>query len=225
VSRARLSCLVLSLAGCADVLDLQDATLDPSLSQGGTNAIPIGGSGEGGAGGASGAALCASYCATVDTNCSGAFAVYGSLETCLAVCAALPAGEPGDQSGNTIHCRLRSAENAAAEPAYYCALAGPGGNGVCGTNCEGLCALTEAICVDDDAQWPSRAACLGECAELTDLGTYSIDSDAGMYAGDHVQCRLFHASASALADPAIHCDHAGGTPPCAPEPIGGGGDN
>jgi hypothetical protein len=92
---------------------------------------------------------------------------------------------------------------------------------VCGSNCEGLCKLTEAVCVGDDAQWPDTPTCSSECAALADLETYSVDPAAAMYAGDHVQCRLFHASASALADPDAHCAHAGGTPPCAPEPEGG----
>ncbi|MBL8739798.1 MAG: hypothetical protein JNK04_01855 [Myxococcales bacterium] len=211
--------LLLTVA-CAEVIDLQEAELDPALAQGGAPGGDRGGGGDGGAGLVD-AALCATYCDAVQTSCTGAFAVYGSRDACLAVCAALPAGEPGDVAGNTIQCRLASAASAAAEPAYYCASAGPSGNGVCGSSCDALCSISEAVCTGDAAQWSSTSACMADCADLADLETYSVDPAAAMYAGDHVQCRIFHASASALADPHVHCAHAGGEPPCAPEPIGG----
>jgi hypothetical protein len=156
-------------------------------------------------------------------SCTAAFAVYSTRDACLAVCAHLPAGEDGDQSGNSIQCRKRSAELAPTEPSFYCPAAGPGGNGICGNNCDGLCALATAVCTGASAQWPDLETCLNDCATLPDLGTYSTDSSFEMYEGPHVQCRLVHASSAATADTDAHCKHVGGAPPCVDVGEGGGG--
>lgn len=233
-----------STLACGEVLGLEEAALDPNLqstSDGGAGAGSnagaenSGGSGgddeiggnNTGAGNTGGAPpvmpVCETYCATVMQNCTGAFAVYGSLETCQAVCPTLPEGKLGDDRGNTVHCRLGVAQSAAAEPSYYCESAGPAGNGECGSNCQALCTIAKAVCFKANAQWDFDADCHRECTALGDLDTYTVDPAAGMYAGDHVQCRLFHVSASALADADVHCGHVGGMPPCTPPPVGGGG--
>jgi hypothetical protein len=194
-----------TIAGCAQLIDLQDAEVDPALE-----------SEEYGASSASGAASpeCEAYCASVMSNCVDAFAVYKTADVCLHVCAALPAGSDGDEVGNSVACRKRSAELAPAEPGYYCPAAGPGGNGLCGTNCEGLCALEAAACTGENDAWGSAEACLADCAAVPDLGTYSVAADANMYSGNHVQCRLSHASSAAVADADAHCRHAAGDKPC-----------
>jgi hypothetical protein len=130
------------------------------------------------------------------SHCTGAFAVYSTEESCRAVCATLPPGAPGDQTGDTAHCRLGNAASALAEPSYYCPLSAP-------------------VCTGEDAPWPTFEACVTECAALPDLGTYTVDGEAGLYAGPHVQCRLFHLAVAAVEDAAAHCPHVGGAPPCA----------
>ncbi len=198
---------LLPVSACADLLDIQDAEVDPTLEAATTGAS----SGTG----VDASPLCAGYCDVVMANCQDELMVYKTAEVCLAVCAALPAGTRGDASGNSIECRRRSAELAPAEPGYYCPIAGPSGNGGCGSDCAALCALTTAVCVGDDAQWPSVEDCLTECATVPDLGTYSVSDQANMYVGNHVQCRISHAGAAALADPDKHCRHAAGSAPCA----------
>jgi hypothetical protein len=149
----------------------------------------------------------------VITECTGEFAVYVRLENCLAVCKALPVGAPDDTTGNSVYCRLRAARSAATELPFYCPAAGPGGNGVCGTNCEGLCQLADQLCDGPNQQFADAAACFRECLALSDLGGFTTSSTASQYMGPHVQCRLFHASNAAL-DPNAHCAHVGGSRPC-----------
>jgi hypothetical protein len=167
----------------------------------------------GGAGSSAGElGVCAQYCSAVQSNCTGSFAVYTSAAACLAVCAELPEGTLGDRNANTVHCRLRAAVAALDEVPHYCPIAGPGGGGVCGTNCESLCQLKQAICADFSAQ--SEAACQNECKALADLGSYSTALEHEHYTGAHVQCRLYHLSAAASDDPERHCLHAEGAAPC-----------
>ena len=156
--------------------------------------------------------LCEQYCTTVMANCTAAFSVYTSYETCLNVCAALPEGSVGDRSGNSVHCRLNAARSARDEVPHYCPVAGPGGNGVCGSNCEGLCELRSRVC----SQFGSGdvEACESSCEQVQDLGNYSTDLDVGQYSGPHVQCRLYHVSAATVADAEKHCTHADGAAPC-----------
>jgi hypothetical protein len=160
--------------------------------------------------------LCEAYCATVTTNCSGGHAQYADLGTCLSVCAALPAGELGDSDVNTVHCRLAEAKKAAGgEPDFYCPFAGPGGGGGCGDDCEGYCSLMMSLCTSENTgglyYFQNAGVCKQTCKDLpVDVAPYNPSLHS---AGNHLQCRLFHAC-SAIADPDYHCGHALGEPPC-----------
>jgi len=218
----------LSFVGCRQIIGIEGAEVDPSLSGASSgaaqqaSAVSTAGAGgavieeSAGAGGdkvqASTASACEQYCTAVTSNCTGAFAVYASFDTCLSVCVNLPPGEPGDRNVNSVQCRLHAALLAGDEVSHYCPIAGPGGNGECGTNCQGLCSLRAQIC----AQYADVAvdACLSSCAKLDDLGTYSTDPTLGQYRGPHVQCRLYHVSAAAVDDAQQHCSHADGAAPC-----------
>jgi hypothetical protein len=173
---------------------------------------------EGGAGGepSQEPTLCDDYCDAVLENCTESFAVYTSRDACLAVCAGLPPGAPGDRDVNTVQCRLRAARLAKDELPHYCPISGPGGNGSCGSNCESMCGLREQVCAEyKTSELPT---CLTECAKLDDLQTYSTyiepGQGQGQTAGPHVQCRLYHLSAAAIDDPEQHCMHADGIGPC-----------
>jgi hypothetical protein len=216
----------LGFVSCRQIIGIEGAELDPSLagaSSGATqqaSAVSTAGAGaaaieeSAGAGGDNGhsASTCEQYCSAVTSNCTGAFAVYASFDTCLSVCVNLPPGEPDDRNVNSVQCRLHAALLAGDEVSHYCPIAGPGGNGECGTNCQGLCSLRTQIC----AQYADVAmdACLSSCATLDDLGTYSTDPTLGQYRGAHVQCRLYHVSAAAVDDAQQHCSHADGAAPC-----------
>lgn len=155
---------------------------------------------------------CEQYCQAVLANCTGGFAVYTSYSACLAVCAALPQGVPGARSGNSVACRLRAAQVAPDEVPHYCPIAGPGGNGVCGSNCESLCQLRDVVCAEYTTS--DNAACMASCAKLEDRGYYSTDLSVDQYEGAHVQCRLYHVSAAAADDAEQHCVHVDGALPC-----------
>jgi hypothetical protein len=205
---------------CEQVLGLEEAHVDPTFPGSGneTKNDPgwLGDSGAGAAGmdgSGSVPTLCERYCDTVMANCGGDFAVYASRENCLSVCAHLPEGTEGDASGNTVHCRLRAAELAPSEVPYYCPVAGPGGNSVCGSNCSGFCALVVSICTGENEVWTSTESCLWACSQLSDEGSYTTSLAAEYYQGSHLQCRLYHVAAAA-DEPSVHCVHAAGGPPC-----------
>ena len=147
-------------------------------------------------------------------NCKPPFAVYTSLEACLAVCQVLPAGDPDAQIGNNVACRLRNAQlaNTTGEPDIHCPVAGPGGLGTCGSNCEGYCVIVSQVCsAGFSLQFESLVDCNRQCEALTDSGAFDVTQKAGNTVG----CRLWHSSAASL-DPGTHCPHALGAPPCAP---------
>jgi hypothetical protein len=185
-----------------------------SAGTGETGGLPgTGGSAGTAAGGSSGQdasapTLCERYCTTVMTNCTEANAVYASEITCLAVCAKLAEGSPGDETGDTVECRITQAVLAetTGEPGFSCPAAGPGGNGVCGSNCEAYCELMDAIC-------PSfiDASCLDVCEAVPDNGAFNVS----IQGGNTIQCRFYHVSA-ATQSPAFHCPHAAGEAICVP---------
>jgi hypothetical protein len=181
--------LLLLVCGCDRVLAIEEATVDPQLT---SSQDP-----------------CDAYCDAVLDNCSGKDAVYSTRDVCLGVCQNLPRGEPGATSGNSLACRQHAAELASAEADFYCPIAGPGGNGICGDDCESLCQLVDAVCSD----FGDTSSCLDECGALQDLGTFSVDPAADQGHGGHVQCRLYHVSVATL-EPDRHCTHALGAGPC-----------
>jgi hypothetical protein len=192
--------LGLGAAGCSKLAGIEDAQLDPALADGAT-------------GPGTTATVCTNYCSAVMEYCTGAFAVYGSQAACLAVCAHLPLGSPGDTIGNSAYCRLQNAELAGetGEPNVHCPAAAPGASGVCGSNCEGYCVLMQQICsVRFSQAYQGLVDCQAQCDALPTLGAFDLTQSSG----NSVNCRLWHVSAAAL-DPGAHCGHAAGDPPCA----------
>lgn len=187
----------------------------PAASDGSAGSTAAGPASSGGASGESNAAgtLCAQYCSTVAATCGGDNQQYASETACLAVCSALEPGTEGDKVGNSVQCRLTRAELAATtgEPSNYCFSAGPGGAGVCGSDCEGFCTVMSATCT----QLGSVAQCLESCSAVPDLSLPPQNEryNTTLQAGDSLQCRLFHVSAASI-DPSGHCAHAAGMPPC-----------
>ena len=179
-------CLV---AACSGVLGIEERTFDADAAAGGLS--------------------CASYCDTAMAACTGAHQLYASNEVCLAVCAKLPLGTVDDATGNTVGCRLTHAKKAAdLGPDGVddnCPGAGPGGGGVCGSDCEGYCALMPSICPDVFEDQPS---CLTACEGVPSVGFYSILAPNE----DSIQCRLYHLTSASLDN--THCAHADGTVKC-----------
>lgn len=222
------------LAACARLLGIEDAVCAPELdaecpdpapgrasAQPGVNADGATEAIDGGrdvadagvSGSSPSTASCARYCSIVNGSCTGPDQQYASDAACLAVCGALPWGGASDSSGNTVQCRLVRAELASTtgEPSDYCYAAGPGGGGVCGSNCEGYCALMTATC----SELGSVRECLEACAAVPDLtrGPSMRPAATMLQSGNTLQCRLFHVSAATL-DPSGHCPHAAGLEAC-----------
>ncbi|WP_437959133.1 hypothetical protein WME76_05465 [Sorangium sp. So ce119] len=159
---------------------------------------------------------CAAYCAAVMENCTAEHQVYSTVDTCHGVCALLEPGDPLEPVDNTVACRAHQAELAGrtGEVAVHCPPAGPGGAGVCGSNCESYCTLRAGACT---AELDSHEQCVAMCAGLTDADMFDVIEN---HEGDTLQCRLVHVS-SASVDPEEHCKHSSLMPvePCV-EPAG-----
>jgi hypothetical protein len=191
--RLRTLALAVGLCACENVLSIEEATIDPALDRRDTMQDP-----------------CSRYCDLVAENCREQDAVYSSREGCLSLCASMPAGEPGVTSGHSVQCRLYAAELAPAEPSFYCPGAGPGGNGVCGDNCESFCQLVALVCTGENSGYGDEEQCRTDCYSLSDLGTFAISPAPR---GPQLQCRLYHLT-NATLEPDRHCSHALGASPC-----------
>jgi len=150
---------------------------------------------------------CASYCATIATNCTVANLMYGNNDECLATCLRFNEGASSDTGGNTLGCRLYHAGNAggpAANADTHCRHAGPGGDGVCGANCEGFCTIVQGNCASQpNPPYASMGACMTACAGYAAQPAYVANAT-----GNNLACRLYHATA-ASANPGLHCAHTG----------------
>ncbi len=164
-----------------------------------------GGSANGGAGGVGGAGgaggmkepTCAEYCKFVTLNCHDINAMYKDEPACLKACAAFPVGAIADTTGNTLGCRLAHAHEALELPAGECTAAGPGGDGICGQNCDGFCEIAVKFCPQI---WGEAKACQADCATFDTNTWYS----ANVVKGDSLACRMFYATMS--AQDALFCD-------------------
>jgi hypothetical protein len=161
------------------------------------------------AGGTPLALTCAAYCMAIQAACTTSNQQYGAEGTCETACPAFALGTSGDVAGDTLGCRVHETELAAASPAaaaIHCRRAGPGGDGVCGTNCDGFCDLAMMFCsAANNAQiYPSRDACLADCAaHATDM-PYTTGDPGRTDTGNEVACQLYHGVMAADA-PGEHC--------------------
>jgi len=149
---------------------------------------------------------CANYCGKIMANCTAANAQFDDMDKCLQSCAKYPMGAVADTSGNTLGCRLYHAGNAATTPDVHCRHAGPGGDGVCGMNCDGFCGLVQAVCsAQATPPYANMAACTTACAGFATTPAYS----STVTNGNSLACRLYHATnASKSAMTAMmHCPH------------------
>ncbi len=150
---------------------------------------------------------CAAYCAKITTNCTATNQQYSSMATCMASCALLPVGAMSDTSGNTLGCRLYHAGNAAAGPTVHCRHAGPGGDGVCGANCDGFCTIVQGACSTQiPPPYADKAACMTACGNFATTPPY----DQSVQTGNSLACRMYHATVATTV-PSPHCSHVKAT--------------
>lgn len=178
--------VALALGACQAIAGIEERELDPNA------AAPAD------------SKQCKDYCAAVLENCEGSNAQYNTLSSCLAFCRLLDPGSAVEPEPNTVACRAREAGFSEREPDSHCAAAGPGGNGVCGTDCDAYCLVYPKVCEDTYA-YGSTKECLKACSGLTDQDSFDVARD---HDGDTVECRLVHTVASATESPETHCAHA-----------------
>jgi hypothetical protein len=194
----------LALGACQALAGISDRTF-------------VAGNGDAGAAGATDqdagpSPACSDYCTRIMDLCQKPNEAYTDPSTCLGICALFPPGSPIEKTGNTLACRVNQLaiqESPSAEPSTLkqaCARSGPGGDGVCGSNCESYCQLYKSACQKDqpDLSVQYDDDCVTKCAGLDDTNTFDTDLN---YTGDTLQCRLIHTSA-ATVDPETHCVHA-----------------
>jgi hypothetical protein len=146
---------------------------------------------------------CANYCTKIMANCTATNAQFNDMDKCLNSCMKYPVGTAADMSGNTLGCRIYHAGNAATTPALHCRPAGPGGDGACGTNCDGFCTLVQGLCsTQTSPPFADMATCTTACALFNTAPPY----DASVQTGNSFACRLYFAT-NAATQPAIHCAH------------------
>lgn len=240
--RLRASALLVSaLVGCNQLLGIEQSFVDPALdrdgeAEGGERSTPPGAGSSAGPAAPSGASgdtseppvggaggtgptddVCQDYCDLMREQCVGEALQFRDDAQCLQVCRAFPVGSLDDDRVNTASCRRRYAAKArylaGPELATTCGYAGPGGDGRCGSNCEGFCTIAMTACragATDPYVYDSFDACLLDCEDLPmtryEYGTVS--------AGNSLECRLFHASSAIMADADEHCEHALGITLC-----------
>lgn len=148
---------------------------------------------------------CATYCTSIMANCAGVNQQYTDTASCLGACAAFPPGTSADKSGNTLGCRIYHAGAAATDATTHCPHAGPGGASVCGTNCEGFCAIAQRTCTGSNVQFQDAAACQTACAAFATTPAYNTAQTSG----NSFACRLYHAqvAAASSANANTHCPH------------------
>jgi hypothetical protein len=199
-----------ALGACQAIAGIEDRTYVPPKNDGDA--------GDAGAdSGPPASPQCIEYCNKAKNVCQtlppGATEPVGNLyltdEACLKTCEHFP---PDGAATNSLQCRLDQLGLAVTvmEPGdEYCAGAGPGGNGACGTNCENYCYLFSLACADEFQKYgegdDGQAVCVKKCAGLEDTGSYDA-SQSGNYFGDTIQCRLVHTTSSFLDK--NHCAHA-----------------
>ncbi len=147
---------------------------------------------------------CEGYCAQVMGNCPG---TYPDETACMLACATFrTTGMENATAGNSVQCRTYHASFPAnGDGLTHCPHAAISGGGACGTYCETYCDYLDTNCTGANAQYGNRAACEAACVSIPTTGMSNATS------GNTIQCRAYHASFPAAADPATHCSHAGPT--------------
>jgi len=190
-----------ALGACQTIAGIEDRTYVPD------EAGAAGSNSEGSA-----SPQCLAYCTKAREVCNGD--LYRTDEACLATCALLPL-EGADK--NSVACRVQQLDHAIQtdeDLELYCANAGPGGNGACGSNCENYCQLLKQACSNEFKTYADAASegddgtqvCVSKCQGLADTHLYD-SHDTGNYLGDTLQCRIVHTT-SATVDAIGHCSHA-----------------
>jgi hypothetical protein len=159
---------------------------------------------------------CAAYCTTINKNCTGALFEYHNDGVCRAMCQHFDLGLPGDESGDSLACRLVHAGRAATDPLTHCPHAGPLGGNQCGQICESFCLQAHAVC-SDVTPFESEQSCQEACKNFGYREVVSADAGDLAFGYDNpksttINCRLEHLENAVQStndgDRKSHCLHA-----------------
>ena len=150
---------------------------------------------------------CEDYCQIVMKACTATNKVYENDAQCLAVCKQLTPGTASDLMGvDSVGCRKTHSYNALTiDQIPHCQHAGPGGAGICGTDCPAYCKLLKAGCdasfkdafgAGTDAVSKCESTCNAQHGETL---SYSVTTAAAKGANP-IACRLLY-TARALEHP------------------------
>lgn len=217
-------------AGCAAVLDVEEAKCDPEFDK-----ACSGGRGEEttdeettgeetteptepAAPDAAAIAVlladaCEEYCQTVIDACEDT-PQFKTAAGCQSVCEAMYGfDEEGETGENTVQCHQQAAENAlnfSDDVETNCVAAGPMGLS-CGGACDNYCEQMERYC-------PEEFERMDDCVDLCrDVPRADVPYTDGFPAGNTLECRVYHVQLAVLQQPnrLTHCGHAAGTSLCA----------
>ena len=151
---------------------------------------------------------CAAYCDHIEAACTGESAAYSTKSECLAVCDAMPLGNTGERTGDSIACRDYFAT---VQPAR-CGAAGPWGGETCGSRCESFCRTAEAVC---PAAYETVSSCIKLCAATPGIrwDASAAEGFEGPMTGNTLNCRA-NFLRSAAVDPTLCANVALTSPAC-----------
>lgn len=170
---------------------------------------------------------CDDYCTTIAANCRGdiasdaGLAQYASREGCLNLCGAIGGGTLGDQTGDSVACRLSHAAAAKSDPRGQCVQAGSTGGGVCNDEsdasdngrCAAFCTRTLSLCTlangVDPVPYATNDACMAACGSSFKLDPAQPELTQ---MGNTLNCRQYHLvlayESTDGSNPAVyHCPH------------------
>jgi hypothetical protein len=200
------------LAGCNAVLGITSATVDPTLSVSATADAS-------GSDSAPAPFSCGAYCGKIAQSCSNTDQEYTSAATCEAMCSHFDPGVPGEQTNDSLACRISQTNLAASAPRVHCQQAGPLAVGSCvATPCSAYCALAFDLCNPLNLfPYNNQADCRAACSAWPYLK--STDGDAGTVgdilfaSGNTLNCRIYHLESGYEVGnptaPGTHCPHLG----------------
>jgi hypothetical protein len=150
---------------------------------------------------------CENFCALESKNCTDNDDVFITEIGCLAACAGMSAtGSPGDESGDTVQCRLHQLGTPAYLDVAACAYGALDGGGQCvaadwvAPTCSAYCADAVANCTGDYELYDDETNCEDFCGNYAGWSPGSL----GDLDGNSLYCRMEHASAAAT-DQEAHC--------------------
>jgi hypothetical protein len=191
--------IAIQALACNTILGIDKATFDPTVDSGAdaANVDPN---------------SCRAYCRTMGANCSGANQAYTSINTCELVCATYETGVAGEQSNDSLACRITRAKDTTTNPATTCPKAGALAT-ECTEPCAAFCAQASTLCKPLGLfNYASVAECKTACATwpYVKAGGVGPGGDLVFSNGNTLNCRLYHLQSAyegTATSARTHCPH------------------